>query len=185
MSATVLSSTRWARLFALVANSLLLICLAGPAPVLADAVAGGERQARQVPAIRLPRPYCGLAACYAAMRLAGKTDIEFQALFRPEYLTSPEGSTVDEIRRAVGDNGLTLSVVDKMDIAALRRTVSPLILHTRSIVSLPHYDHWLLYLGEKEGKALIYDIPHAPKLMSFAEVSRAWDGVALEPVSEL
>jgi len=123
-------------------------------------------------------PYCGIYCLYAAMRLDGH-ELEVQSLMNPRYIGSGKGSTVEELQGAAIDNGMHALPISQLTTDSLRATSYRIILHVKGNRSAEKYDHWLLYVGNKDGMAIVLDPPNDPQLISFGELAAQWDGNGL------
>lgn len=130
-------------------------------------------------------PYCGLYCLYVTIKLAGR-EVDFRELAKHDYVGSNLGSSLDELKKAARDNGLCAAPVEKLNSRMLRRCQYPLILHVRSSVASPTYDHYELFLGERTGQARLFDAPGSLRSVPFRELAPCWDGsgliVSTEPI---
>jgi hypothetical protein len=55
----------------------------------------------------------------------------------------------------------------------------PAILHVKSASGQSEYDHYILFLARRWGRALLFDPPEPVKLVHFKELAPLWDGKAL------
>ncbi len=122
--------------------------------------------------------YCGLNCLYTIMKMSGK-QVEFSDLIKPEYIGSTKGSSLAEIKQAAEDNGLYAEAVKQLSGSVLKQCKFPIILHIKSMEISEEYDHYVLFLGMKYGKAKIFDPPNPVKLVTFAELATLWDGNGL------
>jgi len=122
--------------------------------------------------------YCGIYCLYAAMRISD-IDVEPKELLKPEYIGSPRGSSLAELKKAAEDNGLYAVPVAKLTSKELRQSPYPIILHVKSAADKKEYDHYELFLETKEGQAKLYDPPDPVRLVPFRELAPRWDGTGL------
>jgi len=130
------------------------------------------------------KPYCGLHCLYSAMKIQG-SDIEFKHLLDPNYISYPEGSSLRELKQAVEDHELIATPFKNFLLINLKNIHEPTIIHVRMDFEQKKYNHFVLYLGKKDGKALILDPPGPVKLMGFSELAALWDGTGLIVSKEL
>jgi rhodanese-related sulfurtransferase len=123
-------------------------------------------------------PHCGLYCLYSILKLEGQS-IDFRELVKPEYLGSRKGSSFEELKQASEDFGLNVVSVSRLIPNDLRAIAEPAILHVKSGPDKTDYDHFMLYLGEKNGKARIFDPPAEVSLIEFSSLTPKWDGNAL------
>jgi ABC-type bacteriocin/lantibiotic exporter with double-glycine peptidase domain len=112
------------------------------------------------------------------MELAG-TDIAFSELIRPEYVDSRVGSRLGQLKRAAEDFGLHATPVGNLTIRTLRESPYPVILHVKKSEESDRFDHFEVFLGAKNDKAILYDPPTAPRLESFHVLASRWDRIGL------
>ena len=123
-------------------------------------------------------PYCGIYCVYAFMKLSGR-EIDIKELIKPEYISSRQGSSLEELKKAVEDQGMYAEAVYKLTRQGLRQSPYRIILHVKSAMGNKDYDHFELYLGSKEGKAQLFDPPQPARLARFSDLAPRWDGAGL------
>lgn len=123
-------------------------------------------------------PHCGLYCLYSILKLEGQS-IDFRYLIKPEYLGSRKGSSFEELKQASEDFGLNTVALSRLIPVDLKDITVPAILHVKSTFEQKNYDHFVLYLGEEDGKARIFDPPGQRSLVEFASLVPKWDGNAL------
>jgi rhodanese-related sulfurtransferase len=123
-------------------------------------------------------PHCGLYCLYSIMKLEGQP-VDFRELVKPEYLGSRKGSSFEELKQASEDFGLNAISISRLIPDDLRTISKPAILHVKSGPDKKDYDHFVLYLGQKNGKARIFDPPAELSLVEFSSLAPKWDGNAL------
>lgn len=128
-------------------------------------------------------PYCGLSCLYVVIKMAHK-DINFRELIIPEYMGSRKGSSLIELKKAAEDNGLYAEPVKKFNSRMLKSCTYPVILHVKSDVNTQQYDHYVLFLEARDGKAYIVDPPERPRLVPFYDLAPRWDGMGIIVSSE-
>ena len=122
--------------------------------------------------------YCGIQCLYGAIRATGQS-IDFTELLRPEYLTSPTGSSIQDLELAAREHRLQTKAASNLSTWDLENAGTPIILHFSLEDHIGEYNHWVLFLGMDGGAAIIVDPPHAVCKMSFAELLSRWDSVGL------
>ncbi|MFH1616424.1 MAG: rhodanese-like domain-containing protein [Planctomycetota bacterium] len=131
-------------------------------------------------------PYCGLYCVYTAFKLAEK-DVEFGQLLKPEYIGSSKGSSLAELQGAAKDYGMYAIPLERLSATELRKSPFPIILHVKSLPASKEYDHYVLFLSDKDGKAMIFDPPNPVEVMPYCQLAPIWDGTGLivsaEPIS--
>lgn len=109
----------------------------------------GERKYTQ-------RYHCGLYCVYGAARYLG-VKLDFRDIVRPEYVGSREGSSLEELRQCVEDNGLQATKVQNIGRGFLKKIGRPTILHVKSDYDSREYDHYVLFIGIERGYATVLD----------------------------
>ena len=127
---------------------------------------------------RAAGPYCGVYSVFGCVKLFGKST-PIATLFEPRYVGSRAGSTLAELIRAVEDCGLRSRALRGLTAESLKAADAPIILHAKDRRRGQAYDHWLLYLGEQNGKARVLDPPGSVELVPFAQLLARWDGTGL------
>jgi len=122
--------------------------------------------------------YCGVQSLYRALRALGK-EVSFADLVKPEYISSREGSTVADLKKAATDLGGFVEPMSRMTCAMLQQVRSPVILHVKVDLGSKDYPHWVLFMGTEGGKAKIYDGDLPAAKMDFDELAARWDGAGL------
>ncbi len=123
-------------------------------------------------------PYCGAYSVYAVQSIYGK-DVDFESLLVPSVVEGRSGSSVDGIKNAAKIAGLHSFFRARNSVWDLQLADCPAILHFRSEVGLPDFNHWVVYLGKTDGKAKILDPSRGDQMMDWAEVNSLWDGAAV------
>jgi len=129
-------------------------------------------------AIRPEPAYCGIYCVHRALAAIGK-DVSFASLVQSKYIGSPHGSSASELAEAVEDSGGHCYIVAHMSGRALRKTRFPTILHVKSTLDAPKYNHWVLYVGSNGNRAVIYDEMAEATTLEYSDLAARWDGLAL------
>lgn len=122
--------------------------------------------------------YCGIYCLYGAMKFLGK-DCDPNELIKQEYIGSQKGSSLAELKKCALDYGLYATPVNRLTTKDLRGLSLPVIIHVKSSPTVLAYDHYELYLGTREGKAMIYDPPRPIQSVPLRTLAPIWDGSAL------
>ena len=144
---------------------------------------GGETAPKDSKKNNTGHPHCGLYCLYSIMKIEGQ-EIDFKNLVKPEYLGSRKGSSLAELEQAAKDFGLNAVPIARLTPEDLKSITYPTILHVKSGYEQKDYDHFVLYMGNKNGKALIFDAPSEPALVEYGSLAPRWDGNALMISSE-
>ena len=130
-------------------------------------------------------PYCGVYCVYAALRMNG-INAKFLDLLDPHYVGSHRGSTLQELRAAAEAHGLYAKPLMHLTVEELRHSSHTIILNVKSVPWAEHFDHYVLYVGQNDGNALLMDSPSVVRV-PFSRLASNWSGVALilspEPIS--
>ncbi len=127
---------------------------------------------------KLTGGYCGIYCLYGAMKFLG-IDSDPNGLIKQEYIGTPAGSSLAELKKCAEYHGLYAIPVKRLSTKDLRGLCPPVIIHVKSSPMSRVYDHYELFLGIREGKALIYDPPRPAELVPFRTLTPRWDGSAL------
>lgn len=151
-------------------------------PAIAENTVASEQPAPQVASTaEKPRPYsayCGVYCLYTVMKLYN-IDIDPNELLKPKYISSFQGSSLAELKKAAEDYGLNAVAVGNMTVKGLRQSPYPVILHVKSAPDEKQYDHFELFLETKNGEALLYDPPHPARPVPLHKLVPRWDGTGL------
>lgn len=122
---------------------------------------------------------CGVLCCERVIFLYTKTTIPLSELIHPKYLSSPEGSTDQDLRKLLSDYKIESTTQTGLGLKALAFLDKPAILHVKKSEHMTHYNHWVLFLGVKDGKYLIADLPTPAVAFTAEELLSIWDGNAI------
>lgn len=152
-------------------------------PVIANDTITANKQSTKTansPAKRRKSPdsYCGIYCLYTVMKLSD-IDVDPQELLKPEYIGSPRGSSLAELKKAAEDNGMHAMPVGKLTTRELRQSPYHIILHVKSAADRKEYNHYELFLETRDGQAKLYDPPQPVRLVPFYELAPRWDGTGL------
>jgi hypothetical protein len=119
--------------------------------------------------------YCGIYCLYGTMKFFG-VNVEPDEMIKPEYIGSAKGSSLAELKKCAESHGIYALPVSRLYTKDLRRLSLPMIIHTKSSLSSKAYDHYELFLGSRQGRALVYDPPNPIELVEFWTMAPRWDG---------
>jgi rhodanese-related sulfurtransferase len=122
--------------------------------------------------------YCGLYCMYAALHSLGRRP-DFEEMTDDRYLSGRNGSTASDLIHLAEKYGTTAVFRPEMDIADLRGTKMPVVLHTSVAVATSGYHHWILFLGFDGDAVRIYDPPRSLYSLSQADLLSHWDGIGV------
>lgn len=124
------------------------------------------------------QPYCGVYAIYGAAKAIG-SDVEFQELVDPQFISSGRGSSVEDLQKAANHLGVRATPLFGLGRTTLFTASDPLCLHVSRFGSEGTYNHWVLFLGIDGDDAMIHDGPGGVTRCSIESLLARWDGVAL------
>jgi rhodanese-related sulfurtransferase len=123
--------------------------------------------------------YCGLYCIYGAARALGLEDVQFSDLLSEEFVSSPKGSTAEDLIAAGKSIDVRVTKWQHGTLASLLAAREPLILHVASGLQFKDYNHWALFLGwdgdlvrlaDQDGN-VVHELPSV--------LLAKWDGTAL------
>jgi rhodanese-related sulfurtransferase len=123
-------------------------------------------------------PYCGVYCAYAAMKLQG-SPVALNDLLDQKYISSGHGSTVDDLCRAIRENGGRAAPLTGLGAASLCANSDPIILHVRRPGYHAEFAHWVLCLGCDGSSVRVLDPPGDARDIPMAELLAVWDGVGI------
>lgn len=121
---------------------------------------------------------CGVLAVFGALRAEGIA-VDYEELIQPQYIGSAMGSSLGELVRAVRDQGGHALPLAGLSAEVLRGLDCPAVLHVSGRESPGVYQHWLLFLGDDQGQALVSDVGGQVERCSYAQLLARWDGAGL------
>lgn len=121
--------------------------------------------------------YCGAHCLYTIMRLYNE-ECDIRDLVTPKYISSGGGISLADLYRAATDHGMYASPAKNLSVHELKQSRWPIILYVKGD-DTSKYNHFLLYLGTRDGKAMIFDPPNPGRLIPFQDLLWRWGGVGL------
>ena len=122
--------------------------------------------------------YCGIYSIYGAANAVGGKN-NFEMLLSPEFVSSQQGSTDQDLIRAAKQLGVNAYCYRWMSDESLRISLDPLVLHLSPRGRKGVYTHWALFLGIEDNEALMMDGPGGTVRIPLADVLSRWDGIAV------
>jgi rhodanese-related sulfurtransferase len=124
-------------------------------------------------------PYCGIFCLYAYLKLKSVA-VDLKSLMAPKYVTSAKGSTLADLQNAARDLGIRATPMKNISVRYLRSAGLPVIMSVKADPSKSiNYDHYMLYLGEVDGKAHIFDPTFYHGLIHFDALYSRWSATGL------
>ena len=124
------------------------------------------------------RTYCGVYALYGAAQVHDR-DVELRDLIEQRFISSRRGSSTTDLQAAAKFVGLDATPLFGLGRTTLVTAEHPLILHVSPRGFQGSYTHWVLFLGLKDGKAIVHDGPGGASEVAVDSLLARWDGVAL------
>jgi rhodanese-related sulfurtransferase len=136
--------------------------------------------------------YCGIYCLYGAMKFFG-VQVDPNELLKPEYIGSPTGSSLAELKRCAEAYGLHAMPAARLSTKDLRDINLPVIIHVKSSPTGKTYNHYELFMGTRpldyardrplrqaqDRQALMYDPPRPVERTPFWTIAPRWDGTGL------
>ena len=122
--------------------------------------------------------YCGIRSLHRAMTSLGGR-VPFQDLISAKYVGSRSGSSLAELKLAAKERGFHALEIQNFKNSMLHDLRKPTILHFKGSPDRKVFDHWVLFLGISNGRALIGDGFDPLKEVGFDELTGLWDGSGL------
>jgi rhodanese-related sulfurtransferase len=123
-------------------------------------------------------PYCGLYSVHAALHAMGH-DIDFESLLVPENLSGNPGSTASDLIHILKCNDRHPIYRTSMAVSDLRSLSCPALLHTAPAMVRSHPNHWVAFLGFRDGMVSLYDPPSGLHQVEMADLMIQWNGTAI------
>ncbi len=124
------------------------------------------------------QPLCGLYALLGAAECLGQA-VDLNELFDSEYVSSSKGSSISDLSRAARQIGLFASPSKRGSVSSLKSSACPQLLHLNRSRHQTTSRHWILYLGDENGRARILDPPRRIESRDYSDLLAEWDGVAI------
>ncbi len=122
--------------------------------------------------------HCGLYAAAAALNAIGVKS-EPADYLRSEYISSPAGSSVMDLVRLVEAADAQVAVTHQLNGSTLYFSQYPILIHLDGSRRVERTNHWVTYLGMREGQPLIFDPPHEPQAIAFGDLLSQTSGVGI------
>ncbi len=123
------------------------------------------------------RAHCGI---YCVMAALAKMKVAFSAnkLLDSKFVGSPQGSSAQELIDALASHGVDSVFVENVTVNSLRRATKPIILLLEKGLG-ERTNHWILFLGDDEGRARVIDAPRPVESLDYKTLLARWKGKAL------
>jgi rhodanese-related sulfurtransferase len=123
---------------------------------------------------------CGTYSLVAAARTAGIV-LDPVAIIDGNAVTGHHGSSAIDLINVARSSGIVATPVSGIGLDYLRNSHFPIVLHFNDTVTELGSGHWVAYLGEENGKAIVFDIMDSKRLSSrpFSELLMMMTGYGL------
>lgn len=121
---------------------------------------------------------CGIYALYGAARVL-EVNCELQPIVNDRFVSSWKGSTIQNLIVAAEELGVHATPLQRLGRATLESARDPMLLHVASYGQIASFNHWLLFIGMKEGKAQVLDETGEMVLIDLPLLMARWDGIAI------
>ena len=119
--------------------------------------------------------HCGLYCSIIALAETGMAVDPFDVI-SGKYLTDKRGSTPGDLWQIFEDYQVSSHYSEKMSISELRISKQPILLLLEMSTSIEGPMHWILFLGDTNGKAEIYDPSSQIRIVEYRELLTNWRG---------
>ena len=119
--------------------------------------------------------HCGVYAIAAAARTIG-VECDPAKLLTPEFVGDRDGSTASELVLAAKSLGLDAVPCEGLNTFCLKNSSGPVLLFLAENFAVEGSKHWVCYLGDKNGKAQIFDAGFGLRDVSYASLLAQWSG---------
>jgi hypothetical protein len=123
-------------------------------------------------------PYCGIFSFYGAARLLHKA-IDLRALVSPRYVSTPDGSSIQDLLDAAADHGLHAQPLKNLGTDDLLTAGCPTILHVKREAGAPQSDHFVLFCPTLDRRGVVIDLPRGVYPMQEYDLASLWNGVGV------
>jgi rhodanese-related sulfurtransferase len=120
---------------------------------------------------------CGVYAMASAAISLG-VRVPRELIVDGEYVSGWQGSSIDDLTRFGARLGVWTRSLTGCSIQYVRNSSSPCVLRLSSDGQLRGPGHWIAYLGDEAGNAIVFDnsFPAKIRLVSYAELSMLMSG---------
>lgn len=121
--------------------------------------------------------HCGVYSLFAIACALNKP-AALNELVTADYVSSEFGSSASDLIRAARALNLHAAAIEGWSVAALRSSGNPALLNLK-ISNDSKCGHWVAWLGEKDGQAIIYDPLSKLERVPLAVLFSRWNGSAV------
>lgn len=120
---------------------------------------------------------CGVYAMASAVKSLG-VRVPREVIVDGEYVSGWQGSSIDDLTRFGARLGVWTRSLTGCSIQYVRNSSCPFVLRVSSEGQLQAPGHWIAYLGDEAGSAIVFDngFPAKIRLVSYAELSMLMSG---------
>ena len=128
---------------------------------------------------------CGTYSLAVAAGAAG-IDLDELAIVNGDYVGHRSGSSEADLVRAAKEHGFSATVMRAISESYLRRTAYPMVLNLNYKASSPSPGHWVAFLGDDRGRAVIFDVAQKKRVSSIPYsdllTEMTGEGILISPV---
>lgn len=108
---------------------------------------------------------CGTYSLAAAASAAG-IKLDDLSIVDGDYVSHQSGSSEADLVRAADDHGFSATVLRAISESYLRRSAYPIVLNLNYEPSSSSPGHWVAFLGDDQGRAVIFDVARKKRVSS-------------------
>jgi hypothetical protein len=122
--------------------------------------------------------HCGAYSLAGALKLI-EIEPDLDLLLRRQLIGSEQGSSGKELIEAARASGATAYGFTRLSINSLKRLKYPVLLYLRESRLGDGTHHWVTFVCDQNGKALLYDPPQPIQPVDYATVMAFWTGAGI------
>ncbi len=122
--------------------------------------------------------HCGVYSLMGALSSLG-VDYMPERLLSQEFVDRPQGSSAHALVKAAAEFGVDSVVASGLSPEYLKNVEQPVLLLLEKSHTVEGTNHWITYLGDSKGKALILDLPRDVQEVEYPMLLTQWKGVGV------
>ena len=120
---------------------------------------------------------CGVYSVARALHIIGRpTDV--REFWSSEYIGQMEGSTPDELKKAIASKGCYGTLLSRMSLVDISISSEPIIANVRRDADNAVYDHWVCVSRSESGLA-VFDGANPGVDTTYGEFLARWNGIGI------
>jgi hypothetical protein len=96
-------------------------------------------------------------------------------MLKDEYLNSFQGSTPAELQHLANAYGLYTATFTNLTLSDLGAFSTPVILYVKSRDTAEVFNHYILFMGNKNGQAWVFNPPTEMELIPYKDLVLRWE----------